>query len=136
VSQSDIKKVLRTWIAGAFTATKFLYGWMPPHPTFFVRREMYEQWGSFNTTLRSAADYELMLRFLYKHRFSVSYLPEIIVKMRAGGVSNSSISNRIKANKEDSEAWRINELKPRFYTSWLKPLRKVSQFIQDKKKYE
>lgn len=136
VSQNNIKKRLRTWIAGEFKASKFLYGWMPPHPTFFVRREMYDRWGLFNTSLRSAADYELMLRFLYKHQISVSYLHQIIVKMRAGGVSNSSIANRIRANKEDSEAWRLNGLKPRFYTSWLKPLRKVSQFIHDKKENE
>ncbi|HZV69772.1 MAG TPA: glycosyltransferase family 2 protein [Saprospiraceae bacterium] len=129
VSPQDINKRLRTWLAGSFKPSKFLYGWMPPHPTFFVRREIYEKWGLFNLSLHSAADYELMLRFLYKHRISVSYLPEIIVKMRAGGVSNASLSNRIKANKEDAEAWRINGLTPRIYTSWLKPLRKLSQFI-------
>jgi len=133
VSQKDVTKRLRTWIAGEFKAIKFLFGWMPPHPTFFVKSEMYEQWGNFNTSFRTAADYELMLRFLYKHRISVCYLPEIIVMMRAGGVSNSSIGNRIRANKEDLEAWRVNELKPRFYTLWLKPLRKLSQFINDKK---
>lgn len=136
VHHSDVRKRLRTWIAGEFKPSKFLYGWMPPHPTFFVQREMYEKWGYFNTALRSAADYELMLRFLYKNRISVSYLPQIIVKMRSGGISNASISNRIKANKEDSEAWRINDLTPHIYTSWLKPLRKLSQFIHDKKNYE
>lgn len=133
VHQHDVAKRLRTWIAGEYKASKFLYGWMPPHPTFFVQREIYEKLGCFNTSFRSAADYELMLRFLYKHRISVSYLPQIIVKMRSGGMSNSSISNRIKANKEDSEAWRINDLTPHIYTSWLKPLRKLSQFIYDKK---
>lgn len=136
VSPNDINKRLRTWIAGEFKAKNFLFGWMPPHPTFFVRREIYEKWGTFNTSLRTAADYELMLRLLYKHRITVSYLPQIIVKMRAGGVSNSSISNRIKANKEDSEAWRLNGMKPHIFTSWLKPLRKISQYIHDKKKYE
>ncbi len=136
VGQNDIHKRLRTWIAGEFKASKFLYGWMPPHPTYFVRKEMYDQWGSFNTSLRSAADYELMLRFLYKHRITVSYLPEIIVKMRSGGVSNSSIFNRIKANKEDSAAWRLNGLKPNIGTLLLKPLRKVSQFFHDKEEQE
>ena len=136
VHQNDVQKRLRTWIAGEFKTSKFLYGWMPPHPTFFVHRKMYEDFGYFNTSLRSAADYELMLRFLYKHRISVSYLPQIIVKMRSGGMSNASIANRIKANKEDSEAWRINGLTPHIYTSWLKPLRKLSQFIYDKKNHE
>lgn len=136
VSQNDTRKRLRTWIAGEFKTSKFLFGWMPPHPTFFVRKEMYEKWGYFNTALRSAADYELMLRFLYKHHVSVSYLPQIIVTMRSGGVSNSSILNRIRANREDSEAWRMNGLRPRIYTSWLKPLRKLTQFIHGKKKQE
>ncbi len=136
VSQNDTRKRLRTWIAGEFKTSKFLFGWMPPHPTFFVRKEMYEKWGYFNTTFRSAADYELMLRFLYKHHISVSYLPQIIVTMRSGGVSNSSISNRINANREDSEAWRVNGLRPRIYTSWLKPLRKLTQFIYGKKRKE
>ncbi|MEP7324067.1 MAG: glycosyltransferase family 2 protein [Saprospiraceae bacterium] len=129
VSQKNTSKRLRTWIAGKFKPSKFLFGWMPPHPTFFVRKEIYDQLGCFNTSLRSAADYELMLRLLYKHRITVSYLPEILVKMRSGGVSNSSIANRIKANKEDGEAWRINQVTPRIYTCWLKPLRKLSQFI-------
>jgi glycosyltransferase len=123
-------KILRTWIAGNFRRTKFKYGWMPPHPTFFVRRAVYEQLGDFNITLRSAADYELMLRLLYKGEISVSYFPQVMVKMRAGGMSNASIQNRIHANREDREAWRVNLLKPYFFTLWLKPLRKLFQFVQ------
>ena len=124
-----IDKVLRTWVAGSFKPRKFLFGWMPPHPTFFVRKNIYDQWGMFNTDLRTSADYELMLRLLYKHKISVCYLPKVIIKMRSGGVSNASLTNRLKANKEDREAWRINQLEPNLFTSWLKPLRKISQFI-------
>lgn len=127
-------KVTRTWIAGKFRPGKFLFGWMPPHPTFFVRREVYQQFGLFNTTLRSAADYELMLRFLYKARVSVSYLPQILVRMRAGGMSNASFRNRINANREDRQAWRVNELHPYFYTTLLKPLRKLIQYVRKPKR--
>ena len=102
---------------------------MPPHPTFFVRKEVYEKYGVFNTKLRSAADYELMLRFLYKHKLKVAYLPRIIVKMRAGGNSNASLKNRIKANREDREAWRLNQLNPYFFTIPLKPIRKLAQYL-------
>ena len=123
-------RVLRTWVAGEYRPKNFLYGWMPPHPTFYVRKEIYDKYGCFNIRLRSAADYELMLRFLYKEKISVSYLPRVLVNMRTGGVSNSSIRNRIRANKEDMEAWRVNNLKPYFFTAWLKPLRKLSQFIR------
>lgn len=123
-------KIIRTWIAGNFDQRKFLFGWMPPHPTFFVRRKVYEQHGVFNTQLRSAADYELMLRFLYKADVSVSYLPRVIVRMRAGGMSNATFRNRIKANREDREAWRVNQLQPYFYTTLLKPIRKLTQFFR------
>lgn len=127
-------KITRTWIAGKFKPRKFLFGWMPPHPTFFVRRDVYQQYGLFNTTLRSAADYELMLRFLYKARISVSYLPQILVRMRAGGMSNASFRNRINANREDRQAWRVNQLHPYFYTTLLKPLRKLIQYVRKPKR--
>lgn len=123
-------RIVRTWIAGKYTLDKFLYGWMPPHPTFFVRRHIYERYGNFNITLTSAADYELMLRLLYKEKVSVSYLPKVLVKMRAGGMSNASLRNRIKANKEDREAWRVNQLNPYVFTTWLKPVRKLIQYIR------
>jgi glycosyltransferase involved in cell wall biosynthesis len=128
VQQDNVNLVTRTWKAGHFQKKYLYYGWMPPHPTFFVRRHMYDKAGLFNTTLRSAADYELMLRVLLKHNARVQYIPEILVKMRAGGVSNASLKNRFRANKEDAMAWKLNGLKPYFFTMWLKPLRKVFQF--------
>jgi hypothetical protein len=69
-----------------------------------------------------------MLRVLLKHNIRAQYIPEVLVKMRAGGMSNASLKNRFRANKEDAMAWKINELKPYFFTMWLKPLRKVLQF--------
>ena len=102
---------------------------MPPHPTLFVRRQVYEQFGLFNLEFRFAADYELMLRMLHKYSVSVCYLPETIVKMRAGGLSNASLLNRWKANREDRMAWRVNALKPHFYTIWMKPISKIVQYF-------
>ncbi len=133
VHPEETQMIKRTWIAGKFHPRKFLYGWMPPHPTFFVRRKIYESLGEFNTNLKSAADYELMLRVLYKSRISVSYLPQVLVKMRAGGMSNASFNNRIKANLEDREAWRVNHIHPYFFTTWLKPIRKLTQFVRKPK---
>jgi glycosyltransferase len=129
VDRDDVSKVVRTWKSGPFKRSSMYNGWMPPHPTFFVRRSLYEKYGFFNTVLRSAADYELMLRFLLKHEINLSYLPETIIKMRQGGKSTASISNRIKANMEDRKAWKMNGLKPHFFTLILKPLRKIKQFI-------
>jgi glycosyltransferase involved in cell wall biosynthesis len=130
VDAQNSARVMRTWKSGAFDSHSFYWGWMPPHPTFFVRRSVYDQVGLFNTRLRSAADYEMMLRILVKHQLPVAYLPEVIVKMRTGGMSNASVNNRIRANREDREAWRINGLKPYFFTLYLKPLRKITQFIK------
>lgn len=129
VHQQDTQKIVRRWKAGRFHSSSFYYGWMPPHPAFFVRRRVYEQAGLFNISLRSAADYELMLRVLVKHKMKAAYLPEVLVKMRAGGMSNATLKNRLRANKEDRQAWEINQLKPYFFTIWLKPVRKIFQFI-------
>lgn len=129
VDKGNTNKVVRKWKSGKYKDGMFLNGWMPPHPAFFAKRECYTKFGSFNTQLRSAADYEIMLRFIHKHKISLAYLPEYLVKMRTGGQSNASVNNRIKANNEDRMAWKLNGLKPRFYTLTFKPLRKILQFL-------
>ncbi len=129
VDQNDTSKIKRYWKAGKFAHQKFLYGWMPPHPSFFVRKEVYDKVGLFNTDLRTSADYELMLRILVKHRLQAAYLPMVLVKMREGGLSNSSFKHRLKANREDRLAWKLNGLRPYFFTLYLKPIRKIFQFI-------
>lgn len=125
----DLNKVTRTWHSGNFSKKKFYYGWMPPHPTFFVRRSVYRNIGTFNCKLRSAADYEFMLRVLVKNNHQASYIPEVLVKMRTGGMSNATLAHRFRANREDREAWRLNDIRPYFFTIPFKPLRKVLQFI-------
>lgn len=132
VKREDTNKITRYWRSGKYTKGKFLKGWMPPHPTFFVKREIYEKYGNFNLNLKSASDYEIMLRFLHKHEISVSYLPRVTTKMRVGGQSNVTLKNRIKANREDREAWKINGLKPGVFTLVRKPLSKVGQFFRKK----
>lgn len=129
VDRLDTNKVIRKWKSGAYKKGHFLKGWMPPHPTFFVRNYCYQKYGSFNLSLKSAADYELMLRFIHKHGIKVAYLPQLIVNMRAGGQSNVSFKNRFKANREDRKAWEINGLKPGFFTLIRKPLSKIKQYF-------
>lgn len=128
VDHHQPNRIVRHWESGGFVRENFLAGWMPPHPAFFVKKAVYQRYGLFNLSLRSSADYELMLRFLYKHRISTSYLQDVLVRMRTGGMSNSSWLNRWRANQEDRLAWRMNGLKPRFYTTILKPFRKLQQF--------
>jgi glycosyltransferase len=129
VGQHDTSKVIRNWISGHYLRQRFLFGWMPPHPAFFVKSHVYKSLGYFNTELKTSADYELMLRFLFKHKISSDYLPELLVRMRAGGASNSSLKRRIKANLEDRYAWKLNGLRPYFFTAILKPLRKINQYF-------
>jgi len=129
VSAIDTSRVVRTWKAGEIKPGCFRLGWMPPHPTFFVRRHLYEQFGLFDLSLRFSADYELMLRFLLKNNVSACYLPETIVRMRTGGASNANWFNRLRANLEDRRAWKMNGLKPNFYTLYLKPLSKIGQYF-------
>lgn len=128
VHRKNPAKIVRKWTSGAYNRLNFKRGWMPPHPAFFVKREVYEKYGYFNTDLKTSADYELMLRFLYRHEVAVTYLPETVVKMKVGGQSNQSIHNRIKANKEDRKAWEINGLDPGRLTFVMKPLRKLNQY--------
>jgi glycosyltransferase len=125
----DLNKVVRTWKASPFTKKSFYYGWMPPHPSFFVRKRVYDRLGSFSLELKTAADYEIIIRFLLKNELKTAYLPEVLVKMRAGGASNVSLSQRIRANREDRKAWKMNGLHPNLFTLILKPLRKINQFL-------
>jgi glycosyltransferase involved in cell wall biosynthesis len=134
VDRSDPTKQVRFWQAGPYKRSKFKQGWMPPHPTFFLRKSGYEAHGSYRLELKSAADYELMLRMLYKHQLECTYLPRVITHMRTGGESNVSIKNRIRANREDRRAWTMNGLIPAWYTLTLKPLSKVGQFVRRTKK--
>ncbi|GAB4369592.1 MAG: glycosyltransferase family 2 protein [Deltaproteobacteria bacterium] len=129
VDPSDTGRVVRAWRAGSFRKESFYRGWMPPHPTFFVRRAIYERCGLFNLALGTAADYELMLRFLLRHGISTVYIPRVLVKMRAGGASNRSLGNRIRANRMDRLAWKVNGLTQRPWTTLLKPVRKIPQFL-------
>jgi glycosyltransferase involved in cell wall biosynthesis len=130
VDRAHTDKVTRYWKAGPFKRSRFRQGWMPPHPTFFVSRSAYDRFGLYSLDLKSAADYELMLRFLYKHQIRCCYLPRVITRMRVGGESNVSLKNRLRANKEDRKAWTMNGLRPAWYTLTLKPISKIGQFIR------
>lgn len=129
VDRSNTDKVVRNWKSGMYHAGMFRKGWMPPHPTFFLKKQCYDRFGVFDTSFKTAADYELMLRMVHKLGVSVAYIPEVLVKMRVGGVSNVTLKNRIRANREDKRAWLINDLKPGMFTLIRKPLSKLGQYF-------
>jgi len=130
VDRKNPEKIIRKWVSGKYFPGSFKKGWMPPHPTFFVRKSVYVKHGLFNLDFSSAADYELMLRFIHKHQLKIDYLARTIIKMRVGGQSNVSFKNRLKANREDRKAWEVNGLKPGKLTFIRKPLSKIGQFLK------
>ena len=129
VSKKNPAKIIRLWKSSPYKKGKFRKGWMPPHPTFFFMKEIYEQYGYFNTKLKIASDYEIMLRFIEKHGISTCYIPEILVKMRMGGKSNRNLFNILHSNVESYKAWKINDLPINPLTFILKPLSKIPQFF-------
>jgi len=129
VSQNNPDKIIRHWKSSEYKEGKFKNGWMPPHPTFFVKRWVYEKYGIFNLDFPISADYELMLRFLEKYKIKSCYIPQILVKMRVGGKSNKNIKNIIKANIECYKAWKMNGLKINPLRIFLKPFSKISQYL-------
>ena len=133
VNKKDTTQIKRYWQAGNYNTSKIKNGWMLPHPTFFVKKVMYNRYGLYNTDLKSAADYEMILKLLYKENISVQYIPMILVKMRMGGASNSTFLNRIRANKEDGLAWTKNQLNKPMFVRIKKPLQKVIQFFKKPK---
>ena len=123
-------KAVRYWRAGEFKESLIKWGWMPPHPTFFVKKEVYEEHGCFNTNLKIAADYELILRFLGKQKITTHYIPNVLIKMRLGGISNGNIINIIRKTLEDYKALKINGLNgSRVLTLFFKNVSKLPQFL-------
>lgn len=133
VSKNDTNNIIRFWKSKNFHYKLLKKGWMPPHPTFFVKKHIYNQYGGFNTNFKIAADYDLMLRFLGQKIISTSYLPQIIIKMRVGGLSNNSIRNIIRKSYEDFLALKINSIGG-FDTLILKNTSKFSQFVKKRHK--
>lgn len=128
VKRDEIDYIIRYWKSREYNVSKLQRGWMPPHPTFYVKREIYEKFGSFNTDFKIAADYDLMIRFLSKAKITTSYIPEVLVRMKIGGKSNKSIKNIIQKSIEDLKAIHLNQVGD-IYTLFLKNISKIPQFF-------
>ena len=122
-------KISRKWVSGHYKKGMFNYGWMPPHPAFYCKRELFNKFGGYSLQYGTAADYELMLRFIHRNLSSVYYVKKVLVKMAVGGVSNSNINNRIKALLFDMKAMNNNSVLFPPVALVLKPLRKLRQFF-------
>ena len=129
VRSGDLSKAVRYYDSSKFNPSKFAYGWMPAHPTFFVKRKFYEEYGLFRTDLKIAADFDLLARFLFTHKLSYSYIQEVLVKMRVGGVSTSLNSAWI-INKEQLQVCRNNNIDTNIFKILSKYLSKVQGFFK------
>jgi len=128
VDAEDTSKIIRKWRSGDYTANRLRQGWMPPHPTVYLRRSVFDSWGLYDTSYSVGADYDAMLRYLSKGKVTLAYLPEVMVKMRRGGKSNGSIVNILRKSSEDYRSIRRNGVGG-FGTLARKNLSKVSQFF-------
>lgn len=131
VRQHDPTQVVRYWKSREFSLAQLNWGWMPPHPTLYVRREWYEQICGFNTDFRIAADYLSILQLFSHPEFKAVYLPEVLVKMRLGGASNRSLKNIARKTHEDWKALRmtgVGTLGGVGALAW-KNLSKIGQFL-------
>ncbi len=129
VAKENLDKVVRCWKSSEFHTQAFKRLWLPPHPTFFVKRDVYAHCGSFDLDFPIAADYELMVRILYKYHVATTYIPRVLVKMRTGGNSNKSMVNLVKGNIECYKAWGNNGLNANPLILILKPLSKRGQYF-------
>lgn len=129
VRNDDPSQVVRYWRAGHFVPGCLERGWMPPHPTFYVRRSVYERLGLFETKFRIAADYESVLRILGRGGAKPAYLPHVLVRMRLGGVSNRSLRSMLLKSREDYAAMRLNGIGG-VNTLVRKNLAKLPQFLK------
>jgi glycosyltransferase len=111
VDKDDIKKIKRIWISGKFNSTYFEDGWVPGHPTFYAKKELYDKFNLFDLDFKLAADYELMFRFMNIPNLKIDYIEEILVVMRLGGLTSGSIKNRFYQNIEIKNAWKKNNKK-------------------------
>lgn len=128
VGRHSIDTVIRYWQAGEFSRSKLAFGWMPPHPTLCVRRSLYEQAGGFDESFDISADYDMILRLFSLPDVRVAYIPRVMVRMRAGGVSNRSLPALLKKSKEDLRALRKNRVGG-YFTLVCKNVSKIHQFV-------
>jgi glycosyltransferase len=122
-------KIIRRWKSNAFRPGSLKYGWMPPHPTVYVRREVYQQVGEYDEWFHISADYDMMLR-IFSAGYKTAYLPEVLVNMEMGGASNKNTKARLSKTQEDYIVLKKNHVGAGYLTVACKQLRKLRQFLR------
>jgi glycosyltransferase involved in cell wall biosynthesis len=129
VDKKDINKVVRKWISSDYDSSFFERGEVPPHPSLFLKKEVYNTIGLFNLEYKLASDYEFMLRVFKLHVFKIKYINKILVKMRLGGATNKNIKNIMLGNIEILKAWKNNSLKAPILFVPKRIFKRLSQFL-------
>ena len=122
-------KVIRRWKSNVFNPRSLKYGWMPPHPTVYVRQKVYQQVGEYDEWFRISADYDMILR-IFTAGYKAYYLPEMLVRMEMGGASNKNTKARLSKTQEDYFVLKKNKVGAGYLTVACKQLRKITQFIR------
>jgi glycosyltransferase involved in cell wall biosynthesis len=133
VDPSNLSRVVRYYSSADFTGDKFKYGFMPAHTGFYARRELFEKYGYYKTDYKIAADFELLIRFIYLIHIRYVHLPVAVASMRMGGVSNRSIKSKIILNTEIIRACKENGIKTNYFYMYLKYFRKIFEFLGNRR---
>lgn len=129
VRPDNIQKVLRVFEGCEYKHTRFITGWMPSHISVYIKREVFQLCGNYRLDMNIAADYELLLRFMFKYRVRSSYYPGVIARFRLGGISNKNLCSFLKSGSQCYRAWKLNDLKVAFYTIPLKYMRRIPDIV-------
>lgn len=129
VAKNDISKIVRKWTSCDYDLTFFDRGEVPPHPSLFLKNNVYKIAGLFNLEYKLASDYEFMLRVFKKNTFKLKYINKVLVKMRLGGATNKNYKNIYLGNVEILKAWKINGLKIPILFIPRRIIKRLSQFI-------
>jgi len=134
VAKDDTSKVIRYWKSGKFDHSWLKFGWMPPHPALYIKREIYERaklpnGDYFDLGFTCSSDYDFMMRLLGRMKISIAYIPLVLVRMRVGGISNKDLKHLVRKSREDLNAMRRNKIGG-FGTLLAKNLRKLPQFFK------
>jgi glycosyltransferase involved in cell wall biosynthesis len=130
VKPANLDKVVRYYDSSYFNPTRFAYGWMPAHPTFFVKKWAYEKYGVYRTDLKISADFDILIRFLYTHQITYSYMQEVLVKMRAGGISNAGVKSTLQIAFEQLQICKQNSIDTSIFKIMSKYPKKILELIK------
>lgn len=122
-------QIIRKWISKPFKRRDFELGWMPAHPTLYLKKHLFKNYGDYALDFGTAADYELMLRYFYFFKLSAVYLPKLMVNMRTGGMSNATLNHRYSALLNDYKALQVNKVAAPFLALFFKKVSKLTQFL-------